>query len=92
MATFAGRRLTDMAHNSAYIVAIELLAAAQGIDFHRPLRSSEPLEQVHAQLRSEVPFYGEDRYLAPDLEAAQRMVLAGRFDFAANHLLPSIAA
>ena len=90
MATFAGRRLTDMAHNSAYIVGIELLAAAQGIDFHRPLQSSVALEQVYAELRSQVPFYGEDRYLAPDLEAAQHMVLSGDFDFAASHLLPSI--
>jgi histidine ammonia-lyase len=90
MATFAARRLTDMAQNSAYIVGIELLAAAQGIDFQRPLKSSDKLEAVHAQLRSKVPFYGEDRYLAPDLNAAQQMVLAGNFDFAAHHLLPSI--
>ena len=90
MATFAGRRLTDMAHNSAHIVGIELLCAAQGIDFHRPLKSSGALERVHAQVRSKVAFYGEDRYLAPDLEAAQKMVLAGDFDFAAHHLLPSL--
>jgi histidine ammonia-lyase len=90
MATYAGRRLTEMAHNSAHIVGIELLAAAQGIDFHRPLKSSVQLEAVYAALRAEVPFYGEDRYLAPDLEAAQHMVLSGRFDFAASHLLPSI--
>jgi histidine ammonia-lyase len=91
MATFAARRLTDMAHNTAYIVGIELLAAAQGIDFHRPLTSSTVLEQAHACLRSAVSFYDEDRYLAPDIEAAQQLVLAGRFDFAAHHLLPSIA-
>jgi len=90
MATFASRRLTDMAHNSAQIVGIELLAAAQGIDFLRPLQSSARLERTHAHLRSEIPFYGEDRYLAPDLETVQRMVLAGDFDFAAHNLLPSI--
>ncbi|BEV71958.1 MULTISPECIES: histidine ammonia-lyase [unclassified Paludibacterium] len=90
MATFAGRRLTDMAQNTAHIVGIELLAAAQGIDFQRPLKSSDKLEAVHAQLRAEVPFYSEDRYLAPDLNAAQQMVLSGKFDFAAHHLLPSI--
>ncbi|MBV8648516.1 histidine ammonia-lyase [Paludibacterium sp.] len=90
MATFAARRLTDMAQNSAHIVGIELLAAAQGIDFQRPLKSSDKLEAVHAQLRANVPFYGEDRYLAPDLNVAQQMVLSGKFDFAAHHLLPSI--
>src|SRR5258706_2549894 len=51
MATFAARRLGDMADNTAGIVAIELLAAAQGIDFRRPLRSSQPLEEAHAIVR-----------------------------------------
>ena len=92
MATFAGRRLTDMAKNTAHIVGIELLAAAQGIDFHRAMKTSVPLEKVHAQLRGEVPFHSDDRYLAPDLEAAQRMVLSGIFDHAAHDLLPSIEA
>ena len=90
MATFAGRRLEDMARNTATIVGIELLAAAQGIDFHRPLKSSPVLEKVHARLRQEVAFLSADRYLAPDLEAASRMVFSGAFDFAAHHLLPSI--
>jgi histidine ammonia-lyase len=91
MATFAARRLTDMAHNTAHIVGIELLCAAQGIEFHRPLRSSPVLEQVHTRLRRDVPFYAEDRYLAPDIEAAQALVLSGELDFAARHLLPSIS-
>ena len=77
MATFAGRRLYDMAHNTATIVGIELLAAAQGIDFHRPLRSSECLEQAHALLRTQVVRYGEDRLFAPDIEAAKMLVLNG---------------
>src|SRR5450830_524065 len=50
MATFAARRLDDMAHNTAVIIGIELLAAAQGIDFHRPLKTSPHLEHVHHQL------------------------------------------
>ena len=77
MATFAARRLDDMAHNTAVIVAIELLAAAQGIDFHRPLRSSPHLEHVHALLREKVAFFEADRFLAPDIEAARLMVLDG---------------
>jgi len=77
MATFAARRLDEMAHNTAAIVGIELLAAAQGIDFHRPLKTSPHLEHVHAQLRQQVPFFDADRFFAPDIEAAKRMVLAG---------------
>lgn len=77
MATFAARRLDEMAHNTAAIVGIELLAAAQGIDFHRPLTTSPHLEHVHAQLRRQVPFFDADRYFAPDIEAAKRMVLGG---------------
>ena len=77
MATFAGRRLHEMAHNTATIVGIELLAAAQGIDFHRPLRSSACLEQAHELLRTQVTRYGEDRLFAPDIEAAKGLVLNG---------------
>jgi histidine ammonia-lyase len=77
MATFAARRLDDMAHNTAVIVGIELLAAAQGVDFHRPLASSAHLEHVHAQLRAKVPFFDTDRFFAPDIEAAKQMVIKG---------------
>ena len=77
MATFAARRLDEMAHNTAAIIGIELLAAAQGIDFHRPLRTSPHLEHVHSQLRAKVPFFDADRYFAPDIEAARQMVLKG---------------
>ncbi len=77
MATFAARRLDDMAHNTAVIVGIELLAAAQGIDFHRPLTSSAHLEHVHEQLRRQVPFFDADRFFAPDIEAAKQMVIEG---------------
>ena len=77
MATFAARRLDQMAHNTSVIVGIELLAAGQGIEFHRPLRSSPTLESVHAQLREQVAPYDADRFFAPDIEAARKMVLQG---------------
>ena len=77
MATFAGRRLHEMAHNTAVIVGIELLAAAQGIDFHQPLQTSAPLRTVHSALRNNVSFYDKDRFFAPDIEAAKKMVLSG---------------
>jgi histidine ammonia-lyase len=89
MATHAARRLGPMVENAAAVVGIELLAAAQGIDFHRPARSSASLEQVHAGIRADVPFYAADRYFAPDIEAAKKLVQSGRFATFVDRLLPS---
>ena len=75
MATFASRRLGDMLTNTAVIVGIEAMAAAQGIDFLRPLRSSELVEREHAQIRSRVAFLDRDRELAPDIEAMRRWAM-----------------
>jgi len=77
MATFAARRLAPMIANTAHILGIELLAAAQGIDFLRPLRSSEALESAHAMLRQRCPSVDRDRFLAPDIERATRLVTDG---------------
>ena len=79
MATFAARRLGEMALNTAGIVAIELLAAAQGIDFRRPRRSSAPLEDAHAMIRKVAPHLDGDRYLALDIEAVTPLVRDGSF-------------
>ena len=89
MATFAARRLSDMARNSAGIVAIELLAAAQGIDFRAPLRTSPALQPVHALVRSRVAFYDHDRYFAPDIEAIRALVESGALRRFVPGLLPS---
>jgi histidine ammonia-lyase len=89
MSTFAARRLADMAANSAGIVAIELLAAAQGIDFRKPLTTSPRLREVHALVRSKVGFYDHDRYFAPDIGAIQALVEAGEFHRFTPGLLPS---
>ena len=78
MATFAARRLTDIAENIRDIVAIELLEAAQGIDFRRPLRGSVAVEQAHALLRERVSFYDQDRYFAPDISATAALVMSGK--------------
>ena len=78
MATFAARRLQPMIANVARILAIEWLAAAQGVEFLRPLRSSAPLEAAHALLRASCPPMMQDRYLAPDIEAAASLVREGR--------------
>jgi histidine ammonia-lyase len=89
MATHAARRLGSMVDNAAAVAGIELLAACQGIDFHRPARSSESLERVHAAVRGEVPFYAADRYFSPDIKAAQGWVRSGRFSGLVSRILPS---
>ena len=91
MATFAARRLLEMADNSAGIVAIELLAACQGIDFRAPLKSSTLLERARELVRREVPFYDQDRYFAPDIEKVKVLLQGGRFnEYAGRGLLPSL--
>jgi histidine ammonia-lyase len=86
MATFAARRLATMAANSTYVVAIELLAAAQGIDLRAPLQTSPPLRDAHTAIRGRVPFYDHDRLLAPDIEAIAAMVRDGKLRAHCEHL------
>jgi histidine ammonia-lyase len=74
MATFAARRLKDMSENTRGILAVELLASIQGLDFRAPLKSSELLEQARAELRARVPFYDKDRYFAADIEKANTLL------------------
>ncbi len=77
MATFAARRLAQLIENTAHILGIELLAAAQALEFHRPLRSSAPLEAAHALLRTQCAPMPRDRYLAPDIGRATMLVRDG---------------
>ena len=77
MATFAARRLGAMLKNTAHIVAIELLAAAQGIEFLRPLKSAPALEGVLRLVRSVSPAMMQDRSLARDIEAVHHFVACG---------------
>ncbi|MGO8917256.1 MAG: histidine ammonia-lyase [Stellaceae bacterium] len=77
MATFAARRLGAMAANSRTIIAIEYLAAAQGIEFHRPLATSPPLEGALARLRRDVPFLEQDRMLSRDIDIADMLIRSG---------------
>jgi histidine ammonia-lyase len=89
MATFAARRLGDIADNCAAVIAIELLAAAQGIDFHRPLRSSPMLEDAHRRIRERVTHLQGDRYWHPDIEAARELVQTGAMIDGLRGRLPS---
>jgi histidine ammonia-lyase len=77
MATHAGTKARRIAGNAAGVVGIELLAAAQGTDFHAPLKSSPRLEAARSEIRRNVPHYGADRYLADELRWAQDAVLGG---------------
>jgi len=92
MATFAARRLHDMIDNTATIVAIELLAAAQGVEFHRPTRSSDTIEAAIARIREISPRYVEDRSLSADLTRVTALIDAGMFLDCAASVLPSQAA
>ncbi|QUM77044.1 histidine ammonia-lyase [Moritella sp. 24] len=90
MATFAGRRLKDMAENTRGILAVELLSAAQGLDFRAPLKSSAIIEQAKAELRERVTFYDKDRYFAPDIAKANQLILeASHNKFVNADMLPS---
>jgi histidine ammonia-lyase len=77
MATFAARRLHAMLDNTATVVAIEWLCAAQAIEFHRPLRSSDAIEALLARLRAKVARLEVDRRMASDIEAAVALVEGG---------------
>lgn len=79
MATSAARRLQEMNDNTATILAIELLAASQGIEFHRPLKSSSLLEEALQRVRSYVAAYDTDRFFAPDIETIKHKILKSEF-------------
>lgn len=91
MATYAARRLGAMCDNTAAVVGIEAMAAAQGIEFHRPLRSSALLEQELTRIRQTVPFLDKDRYLAPDIAAMCRWASQAEWPEPVATLLPTYA-
>ena len=90
MAAHGARRLIEMAANVEQVLAIELLAGAQGCDFHAPLASSAPVEAVRALLRAEVPTLDHDRSMAPDIEAAAALIRAPKL-LTAVDTLPGVA-
>lgn len=77
MAPIAARKAVTIARNAAGVIAIELIAAAQGVDYHAPVRTSPKLQAVHATVRSLSPHLETDRYWADEMAALQRAVLAG---------------
>jgi histidine ammonia-lyase len=82
-----------MVANAEAVVAIELLAAAQGCDFHAPLVTSAPLEAVRRLVRAQVPHLDDDRHFHPDIEKAIALVLSGKVvDAVSGIALPEICA
>jgi histidine ammonia-lyase len=89
MATHGARRLLTMTRNLLNIVAIEFLAACQGLDFRKPLQTSGSLQQAHAALRARIPFATQDRLLAEDIEATAEVIRTPTVQRLADFLLPS---
>ncbi|SNY57517.1 histidine ammonia-lyase [Arsukibacterium tuosuense] len=85
MATFAARRLADMSENTTGVLAVEYLAAAQGLDFRAPLKSTALLENAKALLRDAVSFYNQDRYFGPDIEKSAALVRSAEL----NQFIPA---
>ncbi|MDR3376897.1 MAG: histidine ammonia-lyase [Ancalomicrobiaceae bacterium] len=91
MAAHGAYRLHRMARNVAHVLAIELLAAAQGCDFLKPLSSSPALERVRAAIRAEVPTLTDDRFFSPDIAVVAELVTSGAIEAAVRPLaLPSL--
>lgn len=75
MACHAARRLAEMNHNLANIIAIELLIGTQGIELRAPLNTSERLQQVIKKIRAHVAALENDRYLADDIAEIKKLVM-----------------
>ena len=92
MAAHGARRLGQMVTNLEFILGVELLCGAQGIDFRAPLKTSETLQRVVSRVREDVATMGEDRYLAPDLELAAAIISSGDIVTAAGVAMPELSA
>ncbi|WP_170553261.1 histidine ammonia-lyase [Ruegeria atlantica] len=90
MAAHGARRLIRMVENLNYILGVELLCAAQGVEFRAPLVTSGPLQQVIARLRADIPALTEDRYLAPELETAKQLVAGASILRAVGSPMPEV--
>jgi histidine ammonia-lyase len=73
-------KLRQIVDHAERIIAIELMCAAQGVEFRKPLRPSREIERAHAAVRAIVPHLEKDRTLAPDINALAAAVRAGKFD------------
>lgn len=81
MAPIAARKAQQIARNAAGVIAVELMAAAEGIDYHAPLKTSAKLQDIHRAVREHSPHFTADRYWADEMSALQSAVLANEFGF-----------
>jgi len=77
MAPIAARKAAQIARNAGGVIAVELMAAAEGIDYHAPLKTSTKLNQIYEAVRAHSPHFTADRYWADEMSALQSAVLAG---------------
>lgn len=89
MAPAAGRRLWEMAANTRGVIAVEWLAACQGIDLREGLTTSPLLEQARHLLRERVSYYQQDRFFAPDIDEATALLAGRQLTALLPALLPS---
>ena len=92
MAAHGAVRLGRMVENLDRILGVELLCAAQGVEFRAPLTTSDALAKVIAGLRQSVPTLAEDRYLAPDLEQAAVLIRSGAVVESTGTAMPDLSA
>jgi histidine ammonia-lyase len=90
MAAHGAVRLSRMVANLERILGVELLCAAQGVEFRAPLETSAPLASVIAAVREQVETLGDDRYLAPDLEKAAALIASNSIVTATNTHMPEL--
>ena len=90
MAAHGAFRLGRMVENLHTILGVELLCAAQGVEFRAPLTSSKPVTDAIAMLRHEIPRLEDDRFLAPDLVAAAQMIARGDLLHATGTKMPEL--
>jgi histidine ammonia-lyase len=79
MGSVSGRKLHQVIDNLEYIQAIELLYAAQAMDFRRPLKSTPVIEACHSLVREKVPYIEDDRIFADDINALHQLITNGSF-------------
>jgi histidine ammonia-lyase len=72
-------KLRQIVEHAERIVGIELMCAAQGLEFRRPLRASREVERAHEAVRAVVPRLEQDRVLSHDIEAIAAAVRDGAF-------------
>ena len=91
MAAHGARRLSQMTKNLNVILGVELLCAAQGVEFRAPLSTSAPLSKVLKRLRKSVESIGDDRFLSPDLEKSALLIASNEILKASGLSFPELS-